>query len=87
MTLTAIGLLAHHLTADNHRHLIDAARRKSKREIEQLVATLRPQPSVPSVVRKLPQRGSEHPCVSVETCAANQGLTSVPTVKSSVEGR
>jgi len=55
MTLTAIGLLAPHLTPDNHQHLIDLSRHKSKREIEHLVATLRPQPPVPSIVRKLPE--------------------------------
>jgi hypothetical protein len=55
MTLTAIGLLAPHLTTDNHQHLIDVSRHKSKREIEHLVATLRPQPPVPSGVRKLPE--------------------------------
>jgi hypothetical protein len=55
LTLTAIGVLAPHLTPDNHQHLIDLSRHKSKREIEHLVATLRPQPPVPSIVRKLPE--------------------------------
>ena len=55
MTLTAIGLLAPHLTLDNHQHLIDVSQHKSKREIEHLVATLRPQPPVTSAIRKLPQ--------------------------------
>jgi 5-methylcytosine-specific restriction endonuclease McrA len=54
LTLTAVGLLAPHLTAENHRELFEAARRKSKREIELLVARLRPQPDVASTVRKLP---------------------------------
>ena len=54
ITLTAIGLLAPHLTPDNHLRLLDLSRHKSKREIEHLVATLRPQSAVPSVVRKLP---------------------------------
>ena len=53
ITLTAVGLLTSHLTPDNHRELLDAARHRSKREIEHLVATLRPQPPVPSSVRKL----------------------------------
>jgi 5-methylcytosine-specific restriction endonuclease McrA len=34
--------------------LLDEARHKSKREIEQLIARCRPQPDVPSVVRRLP---------------------------------
>jgi 5-methylcytosine-specific restriction endonuclease McrA len=52
--LTAIGLLAPHLTAENCHELLDAARHKSKREIEHLVAAMRPQTAVPSSVRKLP---------------------------------
>ena len=35
--LTAIGLLAPHLTADNHQHVLDAARHKSKRDVEEIV--------------------------------------------------
>ena len=52
--LTAVGLLAPHLTLANHAELLDAARHKSKREVEQLVAHVRPQQDVPSLVRKLP---------------------------------
>jgi hypothetical protein len=54
ITVTAIGLLAPHLTLENHRELLDAARHRSKREVEHLVAILRPRPSVPSTVRRLP---------------------------------
>ena len=56
ITLTTIGLLSPHLTPENHRQLLDAARHKSKREVECLVAMLRPQPPVPSAIRKLPDR-------------------------------
>ena len=54
ITLTTVCLLASHLTPDNHRDLLEAARLKSKRDVEVLVAGLRPQPPVPSLVRKLP---------------------------------
>jgi hypothetical protein len=54
VTLTAIGLLAPHLTIENHRELLDSARHKSKRDVEHLVASLRPLPPVPSTIRKLP---------------------------------
>jgi hypothetical protein len=54
LTLTTIGLLASHLTPANYRDLIEAARHKSKRDVEYLVAALRPQPPVPSSVHKLP---------------------------------
>ena len=54
LTLTAVCLVATHLTAENNRELLAAARHKTKRELELLVATLRPQPVVPATVRKLP---------------------------------
>ena len=54
VTLTAVTLLAPHLTSDNHREVLDQARHKSKRDVEHIVARLRPQPSVLATVRKLP---------------------------------
>ena len=54
VTLTNVGLLAPHLTADNHSQLLEAVRYKSKRDVEHVVATLRPQADVPARVRKLP---------------------------------
>jgi 5-methylcytosine-specific restriction endonuclease McrA len=53
-SLTTVRLLAPHLTEDNHRGLLDATRGASRRDVEELVARLRPQPSVPDVIRKLP---------------------------------
>ena len=52
--LAAVKLLAPHLTPENHRDLLAAAKNKSKRAIEELIARLRPQPDVPAVIRKLP---------------------------------
>lgn len=60
VTLTTVGLLAPHLTAENHRDLLDRARHKSKRAVEELIAALAPQPPVPAVVRRLPTAG-HHP--------------------------
>jgi hypothetical protein len=54
LTLTGVCLLAPVLSHDNHLELLDAARYKSKREVEQLVARVRPQPAVAPTVRKLP---------------------------------
>ena len=59
-TLTTVGLLAPHLTADNHQALLERARHRSKREVEQIVAALRPLPPVPSMVRRLPT--AMNPC-------------------------
>ena len=61
LTLTSIRLLAPHLTEDNHQELLEEARHKSKREIEVLIATLRPRPPVPTVIRKLPDRPGSAP--------------------------
>ena len=54
ITLTAVRLLAPHLTANNHAAVLSAATHKSKRQVEELVSSLRPQPDAPVVVRRLP---------------------------------
>jgi hypothetical protein len=54
ISLTAVGLLAPHLTDENHEALLDAARLKSKRDVERLVAAIQPQPDIPSSIRALP---------------------------------
>jgi hypothetical protein len=58
LTLTAIRLLAPHLTDENHRTVLESARHKSKREVEELVAALRPRPAAPTVIRRLPSSSS-----------------------------
>jgi hypothetical protein len=55
VTLTTVRLLAPHLTEDNRQEVIRSACHKGKRDIELLVASLRPKPAVPSTIRKLPQ--------------------------------
>ncbi len=62
VTLTTVGLLAAHLTCENHRKILDMARHTSKRQVEELVARLRPLPAVPASVRKLPT--ARHTCAS-----------------------
>ena len=70
VTLTTICLLAPHLTAENHIEVLESARRKSKRDVEHLVAALRPKPAMPSSVRKLPAvRASEVPGMRPEAAA------------------
>jgi hypothetical protein len=54
VTLTNVSLLARHLTPENHAAVLAEARHKSKREVEQIVARLQPQPDVPSMIRQLP---------------------------------
>jgi hypothetical protein len=54
MTLTTVALLRPQLTLKNHGRLIDEARHKSKREVEQQIARLAPKPDVPTLIRRLP---------------------------------
>jgi hypothetical protein len=54
--LSGIGKLAPHLTEESCETLLARAARKSKRQIEELLAEIAPKPDVPAVVRKLPDR-------------------------------
>jgi hypothetical protein len=54
INLTTVGLVAPHLTAENIDTVLDRVRGKSKRDVEAVVAALRPSPDVPATVRKLP---------------------------------
>ncbi len=51
VNLTAARLLAPHLTPANHREVLDSARGKKKREIEEIVARLSPRPDVAALPR------------------------------------
>jgi len=59
--LAGLRLLAPHLTTENQEQVLAEAAGKSKRQIEELVARLWPQPPVPTVVRKLPGRPNPAP--------------------------
>ncbi|MFT4569698.1 MAG: hypothetical protein ACI8TX_001593 [Hyphomicrobiaceae bacterium] len=52
--LTAVHLLANHLTDANHSAVLVRAKHKSARQIERLIADIAPRPDVPSRVRALP---------------------------------
>jgi len=54
LTLSSVERLAPHLTDDTAEPLLEAARFKSTREVERLIAGLYPQPDVPASVRALP---------------------------------
>ncbi|HTR97218.1 MAG TPA: HNH endonuclease signature motif containing protein [Candidatus Acidoferrales bacterium] len=53
LSLTAVGLLAPHLTPDNAAGLLAAAARKPKRELERLLAERFPQPDLPTLVQPI----------------------------------
>jgi len=54
ITLTTVKLLASHLELENCEHLLDAARHKTKEEVQELIACLHPQPDIASRIRKSP---------------------------------
>jgi 5-methylcytosine-specific restriction endonuclease McrA len=55
LTLTAVCLLRPHLTEENHREVLEAARHLGKSAVEELVARLHARPDVRTSVRKLPE--------------------------------
>lgn len=75
ITLTAIGLLRPHLTEANHLEVLDAARFKLKRDVEELVASLAPKLDAPTMVRKLPE-----PAMPQPTLIAAEHSAATPTV-------
>ena len=76
--LTAIAKLAPHLTPENRDDILERAARRSKREIEELVAEISPRPDAPAVMRKLPDRraGTTSPAIRLgpDVEAASLGL-------------
>jgi hypothetical protein len=62
ITLTTVGLIAAHPTDENGVELLERVTHKSRREVEVIVAALRPRAAVPSRIRKLP---TPIPCRSI----------------------
>ena len=84
ITLTTVTLLGRHLTAENHAALLESARRKSKADVEMLIATLHPQPDAPASVRKVPapkrRVAAAAPLISAtEAIAVAQAITPEPS--------
>jgi hypothetical protein len=76
LTMTTISLLAPHLSEENWGRLVEAARYRSKREVEELVAAMHPRPDVPTSVRKLPAPRAaalQTPPASLELAVADAG--------------
>lgn len=53
LTLTTVALLRSQLTSENYGRLLDAARHKTKREVEHQIACLAPQPDQKTLVRRV----------------------------------
>ena len=64
--LSAIAKLAPHLREDNAEVLLGRAARRSKRDIELLVAELAPRPDVPSRMRRLPDAPAVRAAVTAD---------------------
>ena len=63
LNLTTLGLLAPHLKQENYVDLLAAAEHKRKRQVEELVAAVRPRPAVAASIRKVqshrPSQGTD----------------------------
>jgi len=71
VNLTSARLLAPHLTADNHRQVLESARGKRRLQVEEIAARLAPRPDAPVVVRRLPDpRPAELPAAGPATASA-----------------
>ena len=80
LTLTSARRLAPHLTEDNCAHVLAAAKFKSKGAIEELIATLAPQPDVKAVLRKLPQPAHPKPSATSPAVAPPESAPVQPAV-------
>ena len=74
--LSGICKLAPHLTRDNRTGLLKRAEHKSKRQIEELVASLVPRPPAPAAVRKLlDRRDGRLPASTLEQDSGGSGTS------------
>ena len=77
-TLTAVRLLAPHLTPANHGEVLAAARHRSKQGIQELIASLTPRPAAATIIRRVasqPSNGDSTPA----SAAAQELETSLAT--------
>lgn len=74
--LTAVVMLARHLTAENHVQLLGRAKHKTKRQIEELIAEHAPQPDRPTRIRALRVDVGDKP--EGESCLAPLGENTNP---------
>ena len=83
LTVTSLRLLARHLTVENHRELLAVAARRSKREVEELIAHRFPKPDTPSSVRKVPERTPSRLAVGPVVRKPGKGRAGRPAVEGS----
>ena len=81
LTLTAVRLLAPHLTPANHGEVLAAARHRNKEGIQELIAVLNPRPAAATLIRRTtpqPTKGDSTPA----STGAQELETSLATVSS-----
>jgi hypothetical protein len=83
LTLTAVAMLRPHLTAENHRTLLESARHKSKREVEYQIACLAPKVAAKALIRRLPDAQTSSAAlksgdVGVAAAADPEAISSAP---------
>jgi hypothetical protein len=78
INLTTLDLIIPHLTEENHVELLNSARHHTKREVQQLVAAIRPTPDTPSTIRALPAAATAQPLVLIEPASIPPPAT-IPT--------
>ncbi len=78
LTLTAVRLMAPHLTPANHGEALAAARHRSKQGILELIASLSPRPAAPTIIRRVAQPQSQG-AVTPAFAAAQEHETSLAT--------
>ena len=85
VTLTTVCLVGPHLTPENHVDLLSKVRHRSKRDVEQLIAALRPLPAIPSSVRKLPPVSPRRTAPALgDIMRADDAATRAPALSSPV---
>jgi hypothetical protein len=78
--LSAVVLLAPHLTDENHRELCLAAPGLSKRQVEELLASRFPLPAVTTSLRKLPEPRAATPVLAPQPAMSGSSMIAATTV-------
>src|ERR671925_563462 len=81
VNLTAVRLLAPHLTEANHLEVLESARGKTTFQVREIVARLSPRPDVPTVICKLPAPWPESPSQTGAALVAQTGIALAPAVE------
>jgi hypothetical protein len=76
LTLTAVRMLAPHLTSANCADVLAAARHRSKQGIQELIASLNPRPEASTIIRRVAAQPSKGDPTSI-LAAAQELVTSV----------